>query len=105
MSSFDEARAMLEAAGQGHVLRFWSELNAEEKDAFLADLAQLESAELKRHCRDAAAAASRESGAEERRSSNVEPVEREFVGSVRRSQESLLQHWEQEGKLYNQERA
>ncbi|XP_062844638.1 UDP-N-acetylhexosamine pyrophosphorylase-like protein 1 [Trichomycterus rosablanca] len=99
MFSFDEAKAMLESAGQSHVLRFWPELSAEDKGVFLADLSQLESTELRRHCRDAAEAASRESGEEERRSSNMEPVEPEFMGSVRRSEQSSLQHWEQEGFL------
>lgn len=97
MSSFEEAKVKLEAAGQSHVLRFWPELSAEERSVFLAELSQLEAAELQRHCRGAAQAASRASGEEERLPGRMEPVEPEFIGGVRRSDPASLQEWEEEG--------
>ncbi|XP_060768452.1 UDP-N-acetylhexosamine pyrophosphorylase-like protein 1 [Neoarius graeffei] len=97
MLSFEEAKMKLESVGQSHVLRFWSELSAEERGGFLADLSQLEPAELQRHCRSAAEAARRTSGEEERLCGRMEPVEPEFIGGVRRSDPGSLQEWEEEG--------
>lgn len=94
MLSFEEAKVKLESAGQSHVLRFWPELSAEERGAFLAELLQLEPAELQRHCRSAVEAASR---TEERLCGRMEPVEPEFIGGVRRSDPGSLQEWEEEG--------
>ena len=38
MISFEEARSLLEANGQGHVLRFWNELNEDERNALLTQI-------------------------------------------------------------------
>ncbi|XP_053341970.1 UDP-N-acetylhexosamine pyrophosphorylase-like protein 1 [Clarias gariepinus] len=100
MLSFEDVKVRLESAGQSHVLRFWSELSAEERSAFLAELRALEPAELQRHCRSAAEAASRAAGGreeEERLRGRMEPVEPEFVGGVRRSDRGSLRDWEEEG--------
>lgn len=97
MLSFEEAKVNLESAGQSHVLQFWPELSAEERGTFLAELSQLEPAELQRHCRRAAEAASRISSAEERLCGRMEPVEPQFIGGVRRSDPGSLQKWEEEG--------
>ncbi|MCI4394383.1 hypothetical protein PGIGA_G00168030 [Pangasianodon gigas] len=97
MLSFEEVKVKLESVGQSHVLRFWPELSAEERGAFLAELSQLEPAELERHCRGAAEAASRSSGEEERLRGRMEPLEPEFIGGVRRSDPGSLQEWEEEG--------
>ncbi|XP_053473966.1 UDP-N-acetylhexosamine pyrophosphorylase-like protein 1 [Ictalurus furcatus] len=94
MLSFEEAKVKLESAGQSHVLRFWPELSAEERGAFLDELLQLDPAELQRHCRSAVEAASR---TEERLCGRMEPVEPEFIGGVRRSDPGSLQEWEEEG--------
>lgn len=99
MLSFEEVKVMLESAGQSHVLRFWPELSAEERGAFVAELSQLEPAELRRHCRSAAEAASRPSGEEERLCGRMEPVEPEFIGGVWRSDSGSLQEWEEEGVI------
>lgn len=97
MLSFEEAKVNLESAGQTHVLRFWPELSAEERNTFLAELSQLDPAELQTHCRSAAEAASRISGEEERLCGRMEPVEPEFIGGVRRSDPDSLQEWQNEG--------
>lgn len=99
MLSFEEAKAKLESAGQNHVLRFWPELSAEERGDFLEELSQLDPAELQRHCRRAAEAASRTSCEDERPCRRMEPVEPEFIGGVQRSDPGSLQEWEEEGLL------
>ncbi|KAB5522450.1 hypothetical protein PHYPO_G00159660 [Pangasianodon hypophthalmus] len=96
MLSFEEVKVKLESVGQSHVLRFWPELSAEERGAFLAELSQLEPAELERHCRGAAEAASRSSEEEKRLRGRMEPLEPEFIGGVRRSDPGSLQEWEEE---------
>lgn len=100
MLSFEEAKVRLESVGQGHVLRFWPELSAEERVDFLAELSQLEPAELQRHCRSAAEAASRVSDEEERLCGRMEPVEHEFIGGVKRSDPGSLQEWQEEGPIF-----
>ncbi|KAF5903133.1 UDP-N-acetylhexosamine pyrophosphorylase-like protein 1, partial [Clarias magur] len=97
MLSFEDVKVRLESAGQSHVLRFWSELSAEERSAFLAELRALEPAELQRHCRSAAEAAGRAAGEEERLRGRMEPVEPEFIGGVRRSDPVSLREWQEEG--------
>lgn len=97
MLSYEDAKVKLDSAGQGHVLRFWPELSAEDRDAFLRELSQLEPGELVRHCRGAAEAARQSAGEEERLCGRMEPVEREFIGGVRRSDPDSLQEWEEEG--------
>ncbi|KAL7838204.1 hypothetical protein AOLI_G00266080 [Acnodon oligacanthus] len=99
MLSFEEATARLQAAGQTHVLRFWSELSAGEKDVFLDELSQLDPEELSQHCRAAAEAASRASSEGERLDSHMEPVAAEFIGSVCKSDKETLQQWDDEGIL------
>lgn len=97
MSSFEEVRERLESVGQSHVLRFWPELSSEERREFVEELSVLDPAELKKHCRDATAAAGRGSDAGERRGANMEPLDSEFLGSVRRSDQRCLQEWQEEG--------
>ncbi|XP_017557176.1 UDP-N-acetylhexosamine pyrophosphorylase-like protein 1 isoform X1 [Pygocentrus nattereri] len=99
MLSFEEATARLQAAGQTHVLRFWSELSGEEKDVFLDELSQLDPEELSQHCRAAAEAASRASGEGERLDTHMEPVAAEFIGSVCKSDKETLKQWDDEGIL------
>ncbi|XP_026866073.2 UDP-N-acetylhexosamine pyrophosphorylase-like protein 1 [Electrophorus electricus] len=95
--SFEEARARLESAGQTHVLRFWSELSAEEREAFMGELSQLDADELSLHCRTASEAARASGG--ERPVARMEPVPPEFIGSVRKSGQQTLKEWEDEGFL------
>lgn len=97
MLSYEDAKVKLDSAGQSHVLRFWPELSAEERDVFLGELSQLEPEELLRHCRSAAEAARRTPGDGDRLCARMEPVEPEFIGGVKRSDASSLQDWEEEG--------
>ncbi|KAK3509017.1 hypothetical protein QTP70_018528 [Hemibagrus guttatus] len=97
MLSYEDAKVKLESAGQSHVLRFWSELSDGDRDAFLAELSQLDPGELVRHCRSAAEAVRQSPGEEERLCGRMEPVEGEFIGGVRRSAPGSLQEWEEEG--------
>ncbi|MGH0125752.1 UNVERIFIED_CONTAM: hypothetical protein FKN15_001586 [Acipenser sinensis] len=97
MISLEEARSRLELAGQSHLLRFWSELSADERDSFLGELSQLEPEELREHCRAAAEAGSRDSGAVGLLDQRMEPVSAEFIGSVSRSDQETLKQWEDEG--------
>ncbi|XP_076867865.1 UDP-N-acetylhexosamine pyrophosphorylase-like protein 1 [Brachyhypopomus gauderio] len=99
MKSFEEAKARLESAGQSHVLRFWSELSAEQRVTFLEELSQLDPEELSRHCRTAVEAASLQSSDGERLDAHMEPVPPEFIGSVRKSDQQTLKEWEDEGFL------
>jgi hypothetical protein len=39
--SFDECQKALDAAGQGHVLKFWKKLSAEEQQSLLEQIATL----------------------------------------------------------------
>ena len=41
-SSFEQVRARFEDAGQGHVFRFWTELDDEQRQMLLADLAEVD---------------------------------------------------------------
>lgn len=97
MLSFEEANARLETAGQSHVLQFWAELCAEERDTILEEISQLQPEELLEHCRAAPAAASRHSSADGRLDERMEPVPPEFFGSVRKSDKETLQMWGDEG--------
>ncbi|XP_074871570.1 UDP-N-acetylhexosamine pyrophosphorylase-like protein 1 [Carettochelys insculpta] len=92
-----ESRALLERAGQSHLLRFWPELAPAERDALLAALALLGAEELGAHCRRAAEARERERGALQRLDGRMEPVPAEFLGSVSSSQPAALARWEAEG--------
>lgn len=40
--NFDEAKALLEANGQGHVLNFWNQLDAAQQEALLAQIATID---------------------------------------------------------------
>ncbi|KAK6470884.1 UDP-N-acetylhexosamine pyrophosphorylase-like protein 1 [Huso huso] len=97
MISLEEARSRLELAGQSHLLRFWPELSADERDSFLGELSQLEPEELREHCRAAAEAGSRDSGAVGLLDQRMEPMSAEFIGSVSRSDQETLKEWEDEG--------
>ncbi|KAG1958995.1 UDP-N-acetylhexosamine pyrophosphorylase isoform a [Pimephales promelas] len=99
MLTFEEAKARLETAGQSHVLQFWAELCAEERDTILEEISQLQPEELLEHCRAATAAASRHSSADDRLDERMEPVPLEFIGSVRKSDKETLQMWSDEGLL------
>ncbi len=45
---YEQAKSVLEKNGQGHVLRFWKQLNAKERAALLAQVETIDFAELKR---------------------------------------------------------
>ena len=45
---YEQAKSILEKNGQGHVLRFWKQLNAKERAALLAQVETIDFAELKR---------------------------------------------------------
>lgn len=97
MISIEEARSRLDLAGQSHILQFWDELSAEERNRFLADLSHLDPEELRDHCRGAAEAASRCSSPQDRLDELMEPVPMEFIGGVCRSDKKTLDDWENEG--------
>ncbi|XP_072792756.1 UDP-N-acetylhexosamine pyrophosphorylase-like protein 1 isoform X2 [Taeniopygia guttata] len=89
----EEVRARLERCGQGHLLRFWAELNTAQRGALLAALPP----GLGEHCRLAAAAGARQRGPHERLDGRMEPLPPELLGSARRSGPAALQRWEAEG--------
>ena len=45
---YEQAKSVLEKNGQGHVLRFWKQLNAKDRAALLAQVETIDFAELKR---------------------------------------------------------
>ena len=49
--TFDDARTMLDAAGQGHVLRFWERLSPGERDGLLAQISALDMPSIDRMAR------------------------------------------------------
>ncbi|XP_053852385.1 UDP-N-acetylhexosamine pyrophosphorylase-like protein 1 isoform X1 [Vidua macroura] len=89
----EEVRARLERCGQGHLLRFWAELDTAQRGALLAALPP----GLGEHCRLAAAAGARQRGPHERLDGRMEPLPPELLGSARRSGPAALQRWEAEG--------
>uniref|UniRef100_A0A8D0H4N6 UDP-N-acetylglucosamine pyrophosphorylase 1 like 1 n=1 Tax=Sphenodon punctatus TaxID=8508 RepID=A0A8D0H4N6_SPHPU len=94
----EEIWARLEQAGQSHLLRFWAELEPEERSALLLEsLALLEAEELADHCRRAVEAYAQEQRPLERLDGRMEPVPPEFLGSVSRSERATLEQWEEEG--------
>lgn len=95
--SFEETKSRLEAAGQGHILQFWSELSSEERNSFLTELSQLEPEELREHCRRAAESANNQSTSQDLLDQRMEPVPPEFIGSVRKTDQKTLIAWEDEG--------
>lgn len=90
----EEVRAQLERCGQGHLLRFWAELDTAQRGALLAALPP----GLGEHCRLAAAAGARQRGPPERLDGRMEPLPAELLGSARRSGPAALQRWEAEGE-------
>lgn len=90
----EEVRARLERCGQGHLLRFWAELDTAQRGALLAALPP----GLGEHCRLAAAAGARQRGPPERLDGRMEPLPAELLGSARRSGPAALQGWEAEGE-------
>ena len=46
--TYDEAKSVLEKNGQGHVLQFWKQLSAKEREALLAQVETIDFKELKR---------------------------------------------------------
>ncbi|XP_005986714.1 UDP-N-acetylhexosamine pyrophosphorylase-like protein 1 [Latimeria chalumnae] len=97
MPGFEEIRSGLERAGQLQLLRFWAELDAQERSAFLEELALVRPEELKEHCHAAAEAGARDPSSLDRLDQRMEPIPREFLGSVSRSPKDELKHWEEEG--------
>lgn len=95
--SFEEIKSRVEAAGQGHILQFWSELSPGERESLLTELSQLEPEDLKEHCRRAAEAANSQSTSQDLLDQRMEPVPPEFIGSVRKSDQKTLIAWEDEG--------
>ncbi|KAJ8384901.1 hypothetical protein AAFF_G00197090 [Aldrovandia affinis] len=100
MLTFGEVLTRLQVAEQSHLLRFWSDLSEEDKSRFLAELSEFDPEELQEHCRVATKAAfgdqtSPQDGLQER----MEPVPPEFFGGVKRSDQNILNDWENEGYL------
>lgn len=89
----EEVRARLERAGQGHLLRFWAELDPAQCAELLAALPP----GLGEHCRLAAACA-RPRERLERLDGRVEPLPAAVLGSVRHCGPAALQRWEDEGE-------
>ncbi|XP_034047515.1 UDP-N-acetylhexosamine pyrophosphorylase-like protein 1 [Thalassophryne amazonica] len=94
MLSLEEVRRGLHGAGQGHVLRFWPELSAQDADRFLQELRQLDLSGLKAHCERAQQAAASPPLSLD---PLMEPVLPESVGSVRKSAPCALEQWQREG--------
>uniref|UniRef100_A0A8C9F217 UDP-N-acetylglucosamine pyrophosphorylase 1 like 1 n=1 Tax=Pavo cristatus TaxID=9049 RepID=A0A8C9F217_PAVCR len=88
----EEVRARLERAGQGHLLRFWAELDPAQRAELLAALPP----GLGEHCRLAAACA-RQREHLERLDGRVEPLPAALLGSARHCGLAALQRWEDEG--------
>lgn len=99
MLSFEQIKESLENADQSHILQFWSELCEEERDSFLQELSLLDIKGLKDHFEGAARAAASPSTSLDQ---NIEPVPSEFIGSVTKSDKSLLAQWENEGECQQQ---
>lgn len=105
MSCLEEIRRGLEAAGQAHVLRFWSELSEGERGSFLRELALLDLEELRRHCEEAARSAAAATAPLQDRDPDpdpdpdMEPIPPRSIGSVRKSDSSALCEWENQGLL------
>lgn len=98
MPCLEEIRRGLEAAGQTHVLRFWSELAEGERETFLQDLALLDLKALRKHC-EAARAAAAAPDPHQDRDQDMEPIPPQSIGSVRKSDSSALSEWEDRGLL------
>lgn len=100
MPCLEEIRRGLEAAGQTHVLRFWSELAEGERETFLQDLALLDLKALRKHCeaaRAAAAASDPDPHQDRDRDQDMEPIPPQSIGSVRKSDSGALSEWEDQG--------
>lgn len=98
MPGLEDIRRGLEAADQTHVLRFWSELAEGERETFLQELALLDLEALHKHCeraREAAAAAATDDPPD--RVLDMEPIPPQSIGSVRKSDNSALSEWEDQG--------
>ena len=95
MSSLEVVQRGLELAGQRHVLQFWPELNEEDRERFLQELALLDLDGLRAHCERAAAAAASPPASVER---HIEPVPPELIGSVKKSDRESLSAWGEEGE-------
>lgn len=98
MPCLEEIRCGLEAAGQSHVLRFWSELTEGERETFLQELALLDLEALHKHCE--AARTSAEAAATDSRLDRVldmEPIPSQSIGGVRKSDSCALAEWEDQG--------
>ncbi|XP_034565204.1 UDP-N-acetylhexosamine pyrophosphorylase-like protein 1 [Notolabrus celidotus] len=96
MLSYEDLQQGLEAAGQTHILQFWSELSEEERGSFLQELSQLDLKGLKDHCEGAQRAAE---SPPESLDQHIEPVPAGSIGSVRKSDRKGLREWEDEGLL------
>ncbi|XP_053267119.1 UDP-N-acetylhexosamine pyrophosphorylase-like protein 1 isoform X2 [Pleuronectes platessa] len=96
MSSLEVVKRGLELAGQRHVLQFWPELDEEERERFLQELALLDLDGLRAHCERAAAAAAAPPAGGDR---HIEPVPPELIGSVKKSDPESLSAWGEEGLL------
>ncbi|XP_061576733.1 UDP-N-acetylhexosamine pyrophosphorylase-like protein 1 [Cololabis saira] len=105
MPSLEQLQRGLEAAGQAHVLRFWPELGAEERAAFLRELGGLDLRGLREHCEGAARAAaaaagegSPGAGLDRSPDRDMEPIPPELVGGGEGSGDERSR-WEEEGLL------
>lgn len=96
MLPLEQLQQSLERAGQSHVLQFWSELCEEERHNFLNELSQLDLERLKDHCEGAARAAAAPPASLDQ---YMEPMPAEFIGSVKKSDQTALTEWENKGLL------
>ncbi|CAB1318918.1 unnamed protein product [Coregonus sp. 'balchen'] len=98
MLSFEEVKSSLEHAGQSHILQFWPELSGDDKSTFLVELSQLDLHELREHC-ELAAESAKAGHSATAADQEIEPVSSEFIGSIRKSDQTALTGWENEGFL------
>ncbi|XP_068190503.1 UDP-N-acetylhexosamine pyrophosphorylase-like protein 1 [Antennarius striatus] len=96
MLSLEAAGRALERAGQAHVLRFWPELGAEQRDRLLLELSQVDLGGLRAHCEGAAQAAAAPPRSLDRR---LEPVPPDSIGSTKTGDGRTLAGWREEGQL------
>ncbi|XP_061417506.1 UDP-N-acetylhexosamine pyrophosphorylase-like protein 1 [Lethenteron reissneri] len=91
-ANVDEQRARYEAAGQGHVFRFWEQLSQGQRDTLLSQLKDIDPEEVGRSYR-----AMQRGQGESEAPEDVKPVPEDAFGSMSRSPASLLSQWEKQG--------
>ena len=90
----EKLRKELEQNGQGHLLKFWEELDEEQRVRFYDDLRSIDFAKLNRSFEKTFHAA--ENGKEEKKDEKIQPVPTDKQGSVTRDSEKL-KAWQEKG--------